>query len=263
VTGTRVQAVERSVDLLFALAESPQTLTELVQRTGLKKATAFRLLATLDRSSLVVKSGAEGRYMLGPGCFRLLQGVTEDFGAITAVGRPALAELWERTAETITIHIRVGIERMCVEELPSPETIRYVATVGAIEPLHVGSAGKILLAFMEPSQLDRTVARLPLQRITGRTITDLERLRRELRLTRKRGWAMSDGERVAGAAALSVPIVDRTGLVAALSILGPANRLTRARRLELLPFLVRAASAIEHSLAALGHALELDGKEAF
>jgi DNA-binding IclR family transcriptional regulator len=248
VSERRVQAVERSLDLAFALADGPLTLTELAHKTALSKPTAFRLLGTLTHRGIVVRSGTGGRYALGPGVLRLQQGVTRGLGVVATLARPALEALWRATAETVAVHVRIGVERMCVEELASPSPIRYVATVGAMEPLHVGSAGKVLLAFTEDPELERLLPNLALQAVTSRTITDVDELRRELLATRDRGWAMSDGERIVGAAALSVPVQGRDGFVAALSILGPASRLSRSRRLGCVPVMQSAAAEIERAL---------------
>lgn len=248
----RVQSIERGIDILMALAHGPQTLTEVSRETGLSKGTTFRVLASLGYESLVVKDGVRNVYMLGPGLIRLMQGVVQGVGAITSVARPALTGLWEKSGETITVHVRVGLERMCIEELTSPSPIRYSATVGATAPLHVGAAGHVLLAFMDPEELERTIPTLPLGQITEATIHDQETLHREIARVREDGFATSSGERVPGAAAISVPVLGRQGFLAALSILGPDFRLGEERRAELLPDLQEAAEAVGAALASEG-----------
>src|SRR5438876_440891 len=115
----RVQSIERGIDVLMTLVERPKTLTEVMRETGVSKATVFRMLASLGYESVVIKNG-NNTYMLGPGCLRLMQGVTHGLGAVTGAGRPALRKLWEQTGETVAIHVRVGTDRICTEELPSP-----------------------------------------------------------------------------------------------------------------------------------------------
>jgi DNA-binding IclR family transcriptional regulator len=243
----RVQSIERGIDVLMALVQGPKTLTEVTRETGLSKGTAFRMLASLNYENMVVKSDGNA-YMLGPGCLRLIQGVLEGLGAIIGVGRPALIALWEQTGETVAVHVRVGGERICIEELPSPSPVRFVSTVGSSAPLHVGSAGRVLLAFASPSERERTIDAL----IASDTGVDPDKLRRELEKIRELGYALSVGERVHGAAAISVPVFGRQGFVASLSVLGPDFRLTEQHRLDFLPALRKTAEAIGTALVEAG-----------
>lgn len=246
----RVQAVERSIGILMALANGARTLTDVTRATGLSKGTAFRLLASLNHEQLVVKDPAANAYLLGPGFLRMFQGVMGDLGSIGTLARPQLEALWRTSGETVTIHVSIGAERICVAELPSPQPIRYISSVGTTAPLHVGSAGKVLLAFLEPTRLERTLAALPMSALTGATTTDMAVLRQELATVARQGWAMSTGERITGASAISVPIKGGPGVLAALSVLGPSDRLTSQARMALLPDVKRAAEGIEATLAS-------------
>ena len=243
----RVQSIGRGIDVLMTLVQGPKTLTEVTRATGLTKGTVFRMLASLGYENIVVKSD-ENTYMLGPGCLRLIQGVMAGLGVVISVGRPALVHLWEKTEETVAIHVRVGTERVCVEELPSPSPVRYMSTVGSSAPLYVGSAGRVLLAFAAPTELERILDSLPISHLTP----EIGTLSAELALIRERGYALSAGERVQGAAAISVPVIGRQDFVAALSVLGPDYRLTEERRLELLPELRRTADVIGTALVNAG-----------
>lgn len=233
----------------MALVQGPKTLKDVTTETGLSKGTAFRMLASLNYENVVVK-GEGNTYMLGPGCIRLIQGVMEGLGAIIGVGRPALIGLWEQTGETVAVHVRVGAERVCIEELPSASPVRFVSTVGSSAPLHVGSAGRVLLAFAAPSELERTIDSL----VVADPGVDPDALRGELDAIRDRGYALSTGERVQGASAISVPVFGRQGFVASLSVLGPDFRLTEAHRLEFLPALRQTADAIGSALVDAGRA---------
>ena len=234
----RVQAIERGIDVLMALAAGPKTLSEVSRNTGLTKATAFRLLVTLAYQNLVVKDA--NTYALGPGCLRLMHGATRGIGAITPIARPWLTALSASTGETVTIHTRLGRERICVAEIPSPDPIRYTATIGATAALTVGSASRVLIAFEPPADRAVTLAELD----AG------EQFRREVAEANEAGYALSAGERVPGAAAISVPIIGQGGFVAALSVLGPEFRLAEDRRRAMLPELREAAASIGAALAA-------------
>jgi len=245
----RVQAVERSIDILASLAGGPRNLTEIARVTNLSKATAFRLLASLGHRSLVVKDSSTNQYMLGPGCLQLLEGVMSGLGAVAASGRSILQRLVQETGETVTIHIKLGNQRVCIEEIPSPQPIRYTSSVGATAPLHVGAAGKVLMAFMDEAERTKALRGLSLEAMKPDTIVDRDALVPELHLVRRQGYATSQGERIPGAAAISVP-VQAGDMHAVLSILGPESRLPKRRLLELLPVLRKAAAELEATFSS-------------
>jgi DNA-binding IclR family transcriptional regulator len=107
------------------------------------------------------------------------------------------------------------------------------------------------LAFLPESELNPLLDELPLTAITPSTLSNRERLRTELSIVRMRGFAMSMGERSPGASAVAAPIWNWSGLpVAAVSVLGPAQRLTYEKLQVLGPEVVHVAQEIS---AALGY----------
>lgn len=247
--GIPVRAVSRAVALLMALADGPHSLGVLAARCELSKTTAFRLLGTLATSYLVVQDENRGVYSLGPGCLRFLEAMTGPDSGLGLVAGPELEQVRRLTGETTTLHVRVGGQRICVAELPSHQPIRYTAGIGVAAPIHVGSAGKVLLGFLPPETRDMVLARVSLEPRTATTITDRQALADELATVRRIGWATSHGERIDGAVGLSVPVWDASGrLVAALSVLGPAARLDDQRLHDLLPTAISAADRIGERL---------------
>jgi len=241
---TRVQVVERAIDILGVLAKGRATLSEVTRDVGLPKGTTFRILGALQYEKLVVKDPVDSSYSLGPGFLRLSQTQTPWFGALTILAEPAMSKLLEKTRETVSLHVRVGSERICVAELPSPHQIRYSAEVGTLVPLYIGAAGKVLLAQLDRAALARMLGALELAPITDDTIHDRGELEAAVEKTREDGYAQSLGERVASAAAISVPIDLDSHFGASLSLLGPADRFTEEVRLGRLADLLAAAKEI-------------------
>jgi len=233
---SRVRVIERSLDILEALSAGPRTLSEICRDTKLSKGTAFRLLAGLSHRGVVVKDPSTNRYMLGPGLLRLVSGAVSGLAGVATLGRDVLAELATATGETVALHVQVGLERVCIHEIPSTQAIRYTSSVGSSAPLSVGSAGKVLLASMHVDERDRFLALLNDDAVDGD-------LRSTLDTVASNGWAVSTGERVTGASAISVP-VRSDQLLFALSVLGPTARLSEERLLEFLPELTRSAALI-------------------
>jgi IclR family acetate operon transcriptional repressor len=246
---SRVRSVERAIDILMALAQGAQTLGAICRTTGLSKGTGHRLLAGLAYRNLVIQEPGTGLYMLGPGALPIAEAVTTGLGGIGLIARPTLEHLRDLSGETVTLHIRLGTQRTCIEEVPSPHGIRYIAGVGSTAPVHVGAAGKVLLAFLPPAARTSLLRSMKLERVTQHTRTNADDLLAELEQVRREGWARSSGERVLGASAVSVPVRDESGeVVCALSILGPADRLTEREIERLIVPLERAASEIAGGL---------------
>lgn len=246
-----VKSVERCIDLLLCLTAGPKTLTEIGAQVDLSKSTTRRLLRTLGYGGLVVFDPLSKHYLLGPGCLRLGQGFVSGQGGFSAFARMPLRDLWTKTGESVAVHVRLGRQRVCVDELPSAEAVRYMSGVGTVAPIHVGSAGRVLLGFMPPQDLTTLLDGMVLQSYTTGAVMDPVRFRKELETLRRRGYAMSEGERVRGAAAISVPVFGPDGIIAALSVLGPAGRFSRRNRLDALDELRRAAAAIQDALHAV------------
>jgi IclR family transcriptional regulator, KDG regulon repressor len=217
--------VERACAVLGCLADEDRRLVEIVEQVGLHKATVARLLAALTSAGMVVRDDRE-RYTLGPGVVRLTGRLLGRYRSLADLLRDSLERLSGATGETVTVHVRVGAERLCIEELESRHEIAFRSGIGARVPIHSGSAGKVLLAFLPEVERHALLQQLTFKPITERTITRRDRLAEELEKVRRRGYAISVGERILGATGVSVPVLDRDGRPqAAISILGPDFRM--------------------------------------
>jgi DNA-binding IclR family transcriptional regulator len=129
-----IGVLDKAVVVLDALEAGPLSLPELVDATGLPRATAHRLAAALEVHGFVGRGG-DGRFQLGA---RLSQ------SGLPAIARSALEELREATGESVQLYVRRGDQRLCVQALESPHGLRTIVPVGALLPLDAGSAGKVL-----------------------------------------------------------------------------------------------------------------------
>jgi DNA-binding IclR family transcriptional regulator len=218
------------VAILRAVAEEPATLADLVARTGLPRATAHRLAVALEGHRLVERSES-GVWTTGAGLRELSR------------GGPDLAELAERhlvtlrdiSGESAQFYVRDGASRVCVAAAERAHGLRDTVPVGARLPLTAGSAAHALLAF-DPA--DEVTPLLPSASFTARTLLDV----------RRRGWAHSVAEREAGVASLSAPVRDGAGgVLGAVSISGPVERLGRRPAPEVIGAVLDAAAAISRA----------------
>lgn len=248
--GPPVRSVSRALDILFALQHGPQSVGAVARATGLSTVTARRLLATLTYRDLVVQDRTTPTYRLGPGCFGILDAVARGAGGLDVIAGSVVARLAELTGETVALYVRAGPRRICVTQVPSAHPVRYTARLGMENPIHTGAMGKVLLAFSDPAERDDILDHMDLVAYTPSTITDRAALDRELEKVRAQGFAESRGERSAGVAAASAPVFGADGRVlAALSVLGPSERLSDATLARLRAPLLAAAGEISSRLA--------------
>ena len=206
-----VGVLDKAMAVLAAVEAEPCSLAELVEATGLSRPTAHRLAVALEAHGLV-RRDEDGRFCLG---LRLIGLGHEAAEAVPlwAAARPALAWLHEQTGESVQLFVRDGDARVCVESIESPRELRTIVPVGARLPLSAGSAGKVLSR------------------------------------RRPAPWVQSVGEREEGVASVSAPVRDRAGrVVAAVSVSGPIQRLTRKPGQKYGALVAEAAAQVEHAV---------------
>lgn len=247
-----VQSVSRAVRLLELVAEHPGELgvTELGRRLGVHKATAFRLLATLAEAGLVEQDPDTDKYRPGFGVVRLAAAAVGSLDLVRQA-RPILQRLAEATKETVNLAVLDGDQVVNVDQVEASHAVVHVNWVGRRTPLHCTSNGKILLAHLPEAEQERLLA-TPLERRTPKTIVDPGRLRSQLGQARLRGYAYTVEELEVGLNAVAAPIRDADGaVVAAVSVAGPAYRVTRSRTSHLAREVVLAAADISRRMGYL------------
>jgi IclR family acetate operon transcriptional repressor len=252
-TGTpRTKSLGRAVRLLHAVADRPSgsSASELARASGLPRSTVTRTLRTLADEGLVEESPDGAGWILGHELVRLAR-AADPHRRLVDAARPALARLRDRTGESALLavpHGRPGLEILL--QLDPKRHIGVADWVGVDVPLHASSAGKLVLAELEPAELESWLERSPLAPFTDRTTTDVEALRAELARVRRQGWADLVDELEDGLTSISVRLLSPRGNLAAIvGVSGPTFRLPRARRRELLPEVEATAEEIERALA--------------
>jgi len=206
-----IGVVDKSVAILAATAESPRTLAELVDATALPRATAHRLAVALETHRLLARD-VDGRFVVGPRVAELAGALPDP---LLAAAAPVLAWVRDESGESAQLYRRDGNDRVCVAAAERTSGLRTTVPVGSRLPLTAGSGAQVLCAWSSPSSLADVLRHAE---FTERTLAEV----------RRRGWAQSVGQREAGVASVSAPVLDRSGeLLAAISISVPIERLGR------------------------------------
>ena len=167
-----VKSVSRAIDVLMVLAEGPHHLGTIAEALSMPKGTTHRLLTALVEGDLVTQDPMAKTYALGAGCLQIADSVANGHGALVALAWPALNSLASSTAETVTLQIRMGLERIIIGQISSEQPFRYVTSAGTCLLLHTAAAGRCLLAYLQPAERRALVSEIPFVRFTENTITD-------------------------------------------------------------------------------------------
>jgi DNA-binding IclR family transcriptional regulator len=229
-----VRSVDRAVVILDLLGQGGwRTGAEVARELGVHRSTALRLLATLERHSLVERDPRTARYRLGPRLAQLASVVTGELD-LRAVARPVCEELATAAGETATLDVLVGDVIVPIEQATASTSVVSVNWLGRRTPVHGTASGKAILAF-GPAAVRERLLSLPLDALTPHTVTDRARLEAELDEARRTGLARTHEELEVGLDAVAAPVFGAHGeVVAALDVSGPSHRLRGAFELDRL-----------------------------
>ncbi|MGB3433910.1 IclR family transcriptional regulator [Achromobacter sp.] len=241
-----IQVIERAMRLLDALAAQPDpvTLKELSATTGLHASTAHRILNDLVVGRYVERVD-NGLYQLG---MRLLElgSLVKGRLNVREAAISAMRSLHKLTGQTINLSVQQGDEIVYIDRAWSERSgMQVVRAIGGRAPLHLTSTGKLFLSTADARQVRAYALRTGLAGHTRNSLTDLDRLERELALVRRHGYARDNEELELGVRCIAAGIFDDTGkLVAGLSISAPAERLQD----DWIKALVDTAASISEAL---------------
>jgi DNA-binding IclR family transcriptional regulator len=249
--GKRNHSVKKAIALLrAAAADGAPSVSALARAAGIPRATAVRLVITLEDEGFLVRVGDGERVVLGPDLVQLARGADES-GAVVELAREPLRELGEQVRETVTLSVVArDVQLDLVDQVDGPHHIRPGNWVGQRFPLHASSTGKILLASLDEARLEQLLSQ-PLVALTQSTITEPKRLRAELARVRWRRYATTFDELEEGLSGVSVGVFSPGGsLLAVVNVIGPTQRLGRRRLAGIAPTLLAFAEGLEAKLPA-------------
>jgi DNA-binding IclR family transcriptional regulator len=245
----RIQSVDRAIDLLQAVAAETATAPVLARACGLNRATAWRLLKTLQARGLVALDEATGRYSIGLATVELGNAAGPD--ALIAAARPELERTCRETGETAALAV-AGIDGLCYVDEVTPTAVLTASWLGRSVPVHATSTGKAMLAYLPAEQVRRVLGG-ELRSFTATTITDPQALAAELAATRARGYGVCAGELESSLFGVSAPVLDHARRpLAVLSIWGPHDRVHDGLFAELGAVAVRAAARVSAAHRGVG-----------
>jgi IclR family acetate operon transcriptional repressor len=247
--GGGVQSLERAFALLEHMADAggETGLSELAGRSGLPLPTIHRLMRTLVACGYV-RQQPNRRYALGPRLIRLGESAARP---LATWARPHLARLVEATGETANMALLDGDDAVYVAQVPSRHSMRMFTEVGRRVLPHSTGVGKALLAGLPDHEVRALLRRTGMPPATERTITTPDAFVEALRTVRERGFAVDDNEQEIGVRCIAVLVPD-SPTAAAISVSGPAGRVTDAATEKMVPLLREVARDLSWEIGRPG-----------
>ncbi len=248
---TDVGVLDKIMTILHTFTQGSTTLSpqDISKSTRLPLPTVYRLCQAMSEQGMLEKDGQH---------FRL--GITlMHLGALVAEGidlrgqtLPHLRWLNEQTGENAELHVRHGEVRIVLETVGSSHSLRPFAAIGAPLPLHLGAAGKVLLAWLPSTERDKLID-ISATRFTSSQAIDKPTLVKQLEQIQQNGWATSDAERASGVAAIAAPLLNaRSRIVGAIALTAPSIRLSAKQRQLFIPLVCEAARRASTDLGYSG-----------
>ncbi|MDI3548310.1 MAG: IclR family transcriptional regulator, acetate operon repressor [Halanaerobiales bacterium] len=239
-----VQSVVKAMKIFEELAYNgaPLSLSRLSQRVDMNISTVHRLINTLVKLGYVMQN-TEGYYCLGMHAYETADIINHNFDLRELV-RPYLEEIQASCNETTNLVVLEDNQVVYLDQVESTKMVRMFASVGSKGPAYSTGSGKVLLSYLSKKDLEEYINKTNFIKYTENTIVDPEKLKEELAEIRKRGYALDFEEMEKGVCCVAVPVIGKGGrLLGAISVSGPATRMTKEYMDQVLIPLVKGKAA--------------------
>jgi DNA-binding IclR family transcriptional regulator len=243
------EAIVRACAILDAVAQAAEAprVAALARDLGVPRNTAYELVNTLASCGLA-HLDSDGRVRLGFHLFELGSAYVQSLDVFNEA-RPVVRELVRTTGDTAHVAMLDGRHAVFLVKEEGPESVRNLSAVGRRIPAHATAVGKAVLAFQPREETMRRLEGARLERLTPRTITDVDALLAELDATVQRGYSTEDEESNLEVSCIGAPIRNDQGVViAGMSLAVRRSRMIARGQDELAQLVVQAAEQLSRRL---------------
>lgn len=219
-----VDAVVRAMEIMdcFSLKETEFSLNQLSERTGMYKSRVHRLCGTLLATGYLVKT-SRANYRLGPKLM-VLGKAYQQTNSLRSMAAPIMKALSSETGLSSALFVLDGMKCICMAREMGQTRLVYAMNEGEYMELTPTASGRVLLAYADVNFVEKVLKKGEYKEFTGKTITSVELIKKELEEIRQKGYAYNWEGREEGVSAIAAPIFDFERKVrAALAIVGPVH----------------------------------------
>jgi len=221
----------RTLEIFEYLIESNKSLTlkDITQYFDYNKTSIYRSLKTLEEKNFVGQDSESKKYYP---TFKLatLAGKIINKIDLRDLAIPHMKELVDEVNLTVHFSVREGNEVVFIYKVDPHNDFKLSFDLGRRSPIYCTSSGKAILAHLSEKEQSDLLEGLEIKRFTENTITDKKELLSELKLIKKRGFAIDNGEHNKGIMCLGSPILNNNGEANyAISIIGLKNEIEKKK----------------------------------
>lgn len=250
-----IQSVERAITVLDIIARAGEngiTLKDLSGELGMNPSTTHHLVATLVYHAILEQDPASKRYRLGLHLIELGNAALNST-SLARVALPYLDEIFNQTGHTVSLLVFHGMLRTPLLDVRSHQILTANSAPLEVSTLHATGSGKLLLAFIPEQELRSYLGTMRLERFTGNTITDPDRLCEDLVRIREKGASFDMEEYGNGVRCISVPVQDASRrVVACIDMVFPAFESNEETMHRLTTAMQKAAIQLSAQLRSIG-----------
>lgn len=248
-----IQALDRAFLILDIIADAggEAKLTEIAAAAGLNISTCHHLISTLHNWGYVSRGVSNRTYILGSRILHL------SAACLRQVNLPRRAQMFvdrlnDQTREAVQLAVMQDTSLVTVLRRDARHAVRVDAGLGGkSHAAHATATGKAILAWLPTGEVDRIIEEKGLTAFTSNTIVDRERLREDLRMTRRNGYAVDLEEFQPGVICVGSAIRDHAGaVVGAISVSSPVFRATAEYLDQIKVHLIAATEELSLELGA-------------
>lgn len=229
-TTNSVPAVDRAIKILEYLGSKnwAVSVNEVSKELSIPRATAFRIMKTLENWGYVYNSNGRGDYVLGTRILKFGYGIVhgDERIRLQQIAGPFCFELAQTTRQTVQLGVLFEYEVMYVEQTVATSELSIAMPNETPFPINLSAGGKVLAGALPDERIRDLLENGKFPRRTENTITDPGDLERELLRVREQGYAIDEQEFAVGVRCIAAPVVDgENEVVFSLGITGHVNEI--------------------------------------
>lgn len=233
---------------ILGRSDSAMTPTQINAELGLPKQTVHRLCTTLEAEGFLIRE-TDGKRLRPSRRLRLIANGLLHASRFHITRHQILLDIAREVNETVNMVVPEETGMNYIDRVEADWPFRIQLPIGSNVPFHCTASGKTFMASMPKGKREQFVAGLKLEKLTDKTHTTAESLLEDLKLCRKRGYAIDSEEFMKDMVAISVPVTDSHGrFVAALAFHGPIQRLSLEDLEGRKQHLLEGAEALKNAL---------------
>jgi IclR family pca regulon transcriptional regulator len=244
-----VESLDRGLRLLQAFGDraAPMTLSEIADAAALPRATARRILFTLQHGGYVTSDGK--LFALTPHVLTLAGSYLRS-NQIVAVLQPVLDGVAVAAQEISSLAVLDGDDVVFIARGSPTRMFSGGVDIGYRLPSFCTAVGRAILGRLGDTELKTKLAAMKREALTPQTVTDPKRLLAAIVADRSRGYSLVDREAEPHFRSIAVPVRRYDGsIVAAINIGAHVDRVSTEEMIKrFLPLLREGAEGVKARL---------------